>query len=54
MEQYGYEVMNHVPIDYSYGICVDGISVNGHFEIYSLTESSNKEIIYLDYDTLRF
>lgn len=38
MEQYGYEVMNHVPIDYSYGICVDGISVNGHFEIYSLTE----------------
>lgn len=38
MEQYGYEVMKNIPIDYSYGICVDGISADGHFEIYSFTE----------------
>ena len=38
MEQYGYEAIKNIPIDHSYGICVDGIATNGNFGIYSFTE----------------
>ena len=38
MEQYGYEAIKNIPIDHSYGICVDGIAANGNFGLYSFTE----------------
>lgn len=39
LERYGLDVMKHLPILYSSGVCVDGISVSrANFGIYSFTE----------------
>lgn len=38
MEQYGYEAIKNIPIEHSYGICVDGIVASGHFGLHSFTE----------------
>lgn len=39
IEQFGDEVIKNIPIKYSYGFCIDGITVNrSNFSLYSFTE----------------
>ena len=39
LEQYGYDVINHIPICYPIGSCVEGVMAKANFDIFSFVEN---------------